>query len=177
MRAVLCSSLGYVLGLLLVAGVSTFGLGALLSTSASAFMFAKYLGALYLVYLGVKQFRKRELVLSAGANAPGQRHRPAGALFREGVLVAVTNPKVIALFSAMFPVFLDTAQPVGAQFVVMTATMMTLSLLCLLGYGVLARSARRWLSVPHRQRWFHRVAGSVFIVMGAGLTALGRNGH
>ena len=174
MRAVAYSSLGNIIGLMLVASVSMFGLGALLTASAGAFMVAKLAGALYLVYLGVKQLRRRDAVFATGPDVPARRCRAGRALLREGLLIALTNPKVIAFFSAVFPVFLDTARPALQQFVTMTATMMALSLLCLLGYGALARRARRWLVAPRRQRLFHRLAGGVFIAMGASLPLMGR---
>lgn len=174
MRAVALSSLGNILGVAAVAGVSVFGLGALLKTSASLFLLAKLVGAAYLVYLGLKQFRRAALSLSQAAAAAGTGQRPAGALLREGALIALTNPKAIAFFTALFPVFLDTARPLALQFVLMTATFMALSFMSLTAYGLLARSAGRWLAEPRRQRLFNRVTGGVFIGLGASLLQLGR---
>ncbi|MBT0963309.1 LysE family translocator [Denitromonas iodatirespirans] len=174
LRAVALSSLGNILGVAAVAGVSVFGLGALLQTSALLFLVVKLIGAAYLVYLGIKQLRRAAVSLSQAAAVDGPVQRPAAGLFREGALVALTNPKAIAFFTALFPVFLDTGRPLALQFGLMTATFMALSFMSLLAYGALARSAGRWLAEPRRQRAFNRVTGGVFIGLGASLLSLGR---
>ena len=146
--AVLCSSLGNVAGLLVISSVSMFGLGALLKTSATAFLVAKLIGATYLIWLGIKQWRRRDVLSTAPAEASGRQGASRWALMREGSLVALTNPKAIAFFTALFPVFIDGHRALLPQFVIMTGSMMSISFLCLMAYGALARRARRWLAVP-----------------------------
>jgi len=173
--AVLCSSLGNVTGLLVISSVSLFGLGALLKTSATAFLVAKLIGAAYLIWLGIKQWRRRDVMSTAPAEAAGRQHAGRWALMREGILVALTNPKAIAFFTALFPVFIDGHRPLLPQFALMTGSMMTISFLCLMAYGALARRARRWLAVPSRQRLFQRITGTLFIVLGGSMLGLSRS--
>ena len=173
LRRVLWSSLGNVAGLMCVAGVSIFGLGAVLKVSAVAFTATKLFGAAYLVWLGIKQWRKPALglrvePLTSAVAESGWRH------WREGVLVALTNPKALLFFTALFPVFLDAGRPLGLQFLIMTGTMMCCSFACLMVYGGLAQRVRRWLALPVHQRRFQRVTGAVFMGMGASLLLLTR---
>jgi len=173
--AVLCSSLGNVTGLLVISSVSMFGLGALLKASATAFLVAKLIGAAYLIWLGIKQWRRRDVMTTTPAESADRLRVGRGALIREGALVALTNPKAIAFFTALFPVFIDGHRALLPQFAIMTASMMTLSFLCLMAYGALARRARQWLAVPSRQRLFQRVTGTLFIVLGGSMLGLSRS--
>ena len=174
-RRVVWSSLGNIVGLLLISCVSIFGLGALLKASAAAFTVTKVVGAAYLVWLGIKQWRRPATGLSDASPAIASGTRDAVYLAREGALVALTNPKAIVFFTALFPVFLDARQALAPQFAIMTATMMALSFICLMGYGLMARRVRHWLATPRHHRMFQRVTGSVFIVMGGSLLTLTRS--
>ncbi|WP_227815505.1 LysE family translocator [Nitrogeniibacter aestuarii] len=172
-RRVLWSSLGNVTGLICVASVSVFGLGALLKASSLAFTATKLLGAAYLIWLGVKQWRKPAVGLRVEPLKSDAAERP-WHFWREGALVALTNPKALLFFTALFPVFLDAGRPLGPQFLIMTGTMMCCSFTCLMAYGGLAQRVRRWLSEPACQRRFQRVTGAVFMGMGTSLLVLTR---
>jgi len=173
--AVLCSSLGNAAGLLVISSVSMFGLGVLLKTSATAFLVAKLIGAAYLIWLGIKQWRRRDVLATAPAEVADGGRASRWVLMREGALVALTNPKAIAFFTALFPVFIDGHRALLPQFSIMTASMMSISFLCLVAYGALARRARRWLAVPGRQRLFQRVTGTIFIALGGSMLGLSRS--
>jgi threonine/homoserine/homoserine lactone efflux protein len=172
--AVVCSSLGNVAGLLVISSVSMFGLGALLKTSATAFLVAKLVGAAYLIWLGIKQWRRRVVATETPADTVARARVGRLALMREGLFVALTNPKAIAFFTALFPVFLDAQRAILPQFALMTASMMLISFLCLMVYGLAARRARRWLALPGRQRMFQRLTGTVFIALGGSMLTLSR---
>ncbi|WP_133153864.1 LysE family translocator, partial [Vibrio sp. 10N.261.55.A7] len=89
--------------------------------------------------------------------------------FREGLLVAATNPKPILFFVALFPQFLDTSYSILPQFVIMTIVFMTLSFLSLSGYGYLAQRAKGALSNIDSMKWFHRISGGLFVGMGTSI--------
>jgi len=114
-RRVAFSSLGNVTGLLVISSVTMLGLGALLKASASIFTGFKLVGAGYLIFLGLKQWRTQGSVFTQAATGevPGE-DRPA-RLFRQGLLIALTNPKAILFFSALFPQFIRPEQAVAPR--------------------------------------------------------------
>ncbi|MDF3833571.1 LysE family translocator [Cupriavidus basilensis] len=171
-RAML-GSLGNAAGVFLVSAVAMAGLGVVLSTSAAAFIALKVLGAAYLIYLGIRQWR-------SGANAfadvvrPGQPRgvRASLRLFGHGVIVSVTNPKSILFFSALFPQFLTRNAPMLEQFLVLTATFSVCTLLSHTFYVLLARGMKRGFSDASRVRLFNRVSGGAFVALGLGMLRL-----
>ena len=167
-RLALMSSLGNVVGVGLLSGVAMVGLGALLQASAPLFTALKVAGALYLVYLGVRQWRRPVPEpadgTAEGVTAPGRRDA-----FVQGLLVALSNPKAILFFTALFPQFLDHGRPLVGQFALMTATFMAISFASLAGYAALAGRARWWLRSARGKRLFRRACGSLFVVLGLGL--------
>ncbi|MFW5829142.1 MAG: LysE family translocator [Planctomycetota bacterium] len=166
-RAGYASALGISSGSLVHTLAAAFGLSALLVTSATAFRVLTWLGAAYLVYLGLR--------LLLGREEGTQPERPAGGspwrLYRQGLLTNVLNVKVAVFFLALLPQFIDPADAdsplpflvLGCCFVC-TGTLWCLALAWgadRLGHGMLGtRRARRWL---------HRAAGSLFILLGARL--------
>ncbi|MCB4363584.1 LysE family translocator [Hydrogenophaga taeniospiralis] len=173
-RAGLYSTLGNQIGLLLLAGASILGLGVILHTSAWLFTLVKWVGAAYLVYLGVRMLRSRD-GLDLGSAAQGDAPPASDAqMFRLGLWVSLTNPKAILFFGALFPQFVQPEQPLLPQFATLVSLSMCASVSCLLTYVWLASHARRWLQRPRAARWINRVAGSVFIGFGVVLAGLRR---
>lgn len=151
------------------------GLGVLLMSSAFLFGAVKVLGALYLFYVGARHVFGRSSVArpTTEPTASGLSACP-GRLYREGFLLAVTNPKPILFFTALFPQFVNAAAPLLPQFFVLTGIFMGLSFATLLAYAVVAGRARAWLVKPNFVKWVNRVVGTVFISFGAALLALRR---
>ena len=170
-RRVTFSSLGNIVGLLVVSSVTMAGLGALLKTSALVFTAFKLVGAGYLIFLGLKQWGARASIFTQVAT-PATAQRGNGELFRQGLLIALTNPKAILFFSALFPQFIRADQAVAPQFLLLTATFMSCSFTILMSYGLLAHSARTWFADGRRSSWFNRLSGSVFLLLGLGLLRL-----
>ncbi|MDV7338962.1 LysE family translocator [Terasakiella sp. A23] len=174
MRAVCMSSLGNIIGLFILSAVSMFGLGALLMTSATLFMAVKVIGAIYLVYLGIKQFKNSRAAKLAGMEGHALPRRSYGNVFREGFFLAVTNPKPILFFTALFPQFLNLESALMPQFFVLTSIFMFFSFFSLSSYGLVSKMAKGWLSDQKRMMWFHRITGGIFIAMGVSLLQLKR---
>ena len=168
-RGAAASSLGNALGVAVVSAVAMLGVGALLQTSAALFLVVKVLGAAYLVWLGVSRWRRRETALETpAASAASPRH-----LFRQGFVVAVTNPKAILFFTALFPQFIHADAPVLPQFVVLTSTFLVCSVIAHASWIALARVARRWLSDPRHARRFDLACGTAFVGLGLSLLRMG----
>jgi threonine/homoserine/homoserine lactone efflux protein len=172
MKVVAISSLANILGLFFLSVVSIVGLGAILLSSSYLFLAVKIIGAIYLVFLGVKQFfiASRAAMVNAG-DSPTQ-HKKMTAYFFESFILAVTNPKPILFFIALFPQFLQVDQAVAPQFFVLTSIFMVLSFIVLCSYGYISKSARTLFKNASFVQWFHRVTGGLFVVMGFSLLKL-----
>jgi homoserine/homoserine lactone efflux protein len=171
-RRAMVGSLGNAIGLLAVSAATTAGLGVLLSTSAQAFLVVKLLGACYLIWLGIKQWRQGERMASiadgeaAAAETAGLSRR---ALFLRGILVALTNPKAILFFTALFPQFMNHPETAMRDFVVLTVTFSLCAVLAHGFYVVLARALRRGLASPRRVKVMNRSFGACFVALGVSL--------
>ncbi|KQY88842.1 MULTISPECIES: LysE family translocator [Roseateles] len=165
------SSLGNAAGLFIVSGAATAGMGALLAVSASGFLIVKAVGAAYLVYLGIRQWRSAPQPLAAASTSAAQPHT-AGRLFLQGLGVAVTNPKAILFFTALFPQFLTPGAPLLPQTLLLTATFTALALISHAFYVGLFRSLRRFLTEARHMRLFNRVSGGLFVLLGLSLLRL-----
>jgi threonine/homoserine/homoserine lactone efflux protein len=171
-RRVSYSSLGNIMGLLVVSTLAMVGLGALMKTSATVFTAVKLVGAGYLIYLGLKQWRSRTSLFTRTADPAANGDRSNRQILLQGMLVALTNPKAILFFTALFPQFLRSDQALVPQFVILTSTFMAFSFLTLMVYGMLAHAVRTWFADEHRAAWFNRVTGGVFFSLGLGLLRL-----
>ena len=173
------SSLGNATGLFIILGVAMAGMGAILAVSALAFTVLKVVGALYLVYLGIRQWRSQAVSFAAAASATAEAGTPADKaitrrLYGQGMGVALTNPKAILFFSALFPQFITADAPVFEQVTVLTCTFVAMSLLSHLFYVLVARLFKGQLANPRKQRLFNRVSGGLFTLMGSLLLATRR---
>ena len=172
MKVVALSSLANIIGLFFLSSISMLGLGALLLGSAVLFTVVKIIGGMYLVYLGIKQVlcsRKSSFFEYGRLKAV---HRGYSVYFMESFFLAVTNPKPILFFVALFPQFIITDQPIAPQFFTLTAIFTSISFLVLCGYGYISKSARGILAEPSMLQWFHRITGGLFIFMGMSLLKL-----
>lgn len=173
MGKVMLSSFGNICGLFILSSAAVFGLGAILKTSTTLFLMIKLLGAAYLIYLGVRQWCSKTNFFSGSDSHIGVKSKSNKQIFIEGFLIALTNPKAILFFTALFPQFINTQLALVPQFLIMTLTFMVLSFLSLVAYGLLASKAKGWFSTGHqRTKWFNRVLGGLFAMIGVGLLQL-----
>jgi threonine/homoserine/homoserine lactone efflux protein len=132
-RTAVYGMLGAMLSDLLLIGAVALGLGAVLAASEPAFMTVKWLGVIYLLYLGVKLARApapAALAVSTEARATA----PA-RLFLKCLLVAVTNPKGYLFFSAILPQFVNPQAPQLPQYIILALTFATIDGLVMLSYA------------------------------------------
>jgi threonine/homoserine/homoserine lactone efflux protein len=156
--------LGLLSGLAIILAVSFCGLGAVLVASPTAFKVIKYLGAVYLVYLGIRIWRAADTRLTTQARplAAGAANR-----YRIGVLVSLSNPKAILFCLAFFPQFIDRRQALAPQAAILLATFVCIETGWMLVYAGGGARLAAWLRQGQRMRWFNRTSGAVFI--GAGV--------
>jgi len=171
-RKTLWSSAGNVLGVFSVSAAAMAGLGTLLHTSAWLFAVLKAVGAVYLVYLGWRQWTSRTSMFDTPLPQQSQPRKSNAALFRQGLLVALTNPKSILFFTALFPQFILPQAAVLPQFLALTSAFAACVLCSHMVYVLLARHTHRWFGTPHRARVFNRLCGGAFGLLGLSLLRL-----
>lgn len=163
-RVAASAMLGVIPGVVACIGLSALGLGAVLATSAMLFTVIKWLGAIYLVYLGIAQWRRGVRV--GPDNAPRIEALSARVLW-QGFLVSTLNPKLVIFFAAFMPQFIDPTAAAGPQLLVLSATFVALMFpICGLYIG-LAALFRRGLTGDRAFGWLNRVAGATMIGAGA----------
>jgi len=149
---------------------SMLGLGAFLLTSATHFTVLKWIGAAYLIYMGVRLWRAPVGPANA-AEAKETAETKPWRIFLHAYVVTALNPKGIIFFIAFLPQFLNTAQPLLAQMLVFEVTFLVLAITNASLYASMASAARQTIRRPVVQRTVNRVGGSLLI--GAGLLAIG----
>jgi threonine/homoserine/homoserine lactone efflux protein len=163
-RAGLTSVLGLSAGALVHVAAATAGLSAILMTSATAFTIVKFLGAGYLIYLGVRTLLSRGQAAGVEAAAPSSLRR----LFAEGVWVSVLNPKIAIFFLAFLPQFVDPATGSATmQILGLGLLYVALALITDSGYALLAGGIGHIIQGRVRHsRWPRYASGLSYIGLG-----------
>jgi len=151
--------------------VVAFGLGAILLASETLFTAVKWLGVIYLVYLGIVTWRAppRGFAEDRDDNA----HTPR-EVFMRGFWVNATNPKGIIFFAAILPQFIDLARPQLTQYAIFAATTFAVDLVVMMGYTALAAKILRVMRDPRQLRWVNRGIGGAFVAAGVALASFRR---
>jgi threonine/homoserine/homoserine lactone efflux protein len=169
-RAAGLASVGGIhVGTLVHVAAAAFGLSALLVSSATAYNAVRWVGAAYLVWLGVRRLLAREEDAAAIAGAGPEARRPGlRRVFAQGVVVNVLNPKTALFFFAFLPQFVDTARgSVPFQVLVFGAAFVLLGLVSDGTYALLASTGAGWLRRrPGVARASRLVSGGVLISLG-----------
>jgi homoserine/homoserine lactone efflux protein len=159
-----------VANMILVAIVSL-GLGAILLASETLFTAIKWLGVIYLVYLGVVTWRSeaRRFEEDKDDNAHTARE-----VFLRGFFVNLTNPKGIIFFAAILPQFIDIARPQMQQYLIFAGTTFAADLVIMMGYTALAAKVLRVMRDERHLRWVNRGLGGAFVAAGLALASFRR---
>ena len=147
------------------------GLGTVLLTSAEAFHLIKWLGISYLIWLGIRQWRRDDGFV-VKADAP-DRNGPK--LMLQAMAVSLTNPKSFVVTLALFPAFIFPSEPLVPQFLVMGLTAVFVPFAIYSGYVLMAANVRVWLLCSKRERFLGRLVGSFYLIAAAGLATLRRS--
>ncbi len=141
---------------------AAFGLAAVIATSATAFIWIKWLGVAYLVWIGVQLILSKDQAYDVTANTSGQSFR----LFRQGFVTSMANPFAVVFFGALFPQFIDPTMPVLPQLFILSVTYLVVdgAILMLWGWlGVRAAAALRQFSFG----LVNKVCGALMIAAAA----------
>ena len=167
-RKTLYTIFGGASGFVIIVGLSMFGIGALLQSSLVWLTVMKWVGGLYLIWLGIQVWRSPPLGLEVAA---GQTTRSGASLFRQGALSALTNPKGILFFAAFLPQFIDPARSLWLQFVIMAGTFAVIEIAIELFIASMAYRISPWLA--RVGRGFNQACGGVFMAVGVALPLRG----
>jgi len=164
---------GLVLGIWTQLVIVVAGLGAVIAASDTAFTVLKFMGAAYLVWMGVSQWRASDRPLvAASTDAPVLTSRQ---LVVRGWAINATNPKGTVFMLAVVPNFIDPSHPLLQQYVVIALSLSFTDLVVMAGYVALASRVLRALNQPHHLRLMNRAFGSLFVVAGTLLAAFRRS--
>ncbi|PSJ47478.1 lysine transporter LysE [Zobellella endophytica] len=161
---------GIALAILLVAIISATSLGIILASSAMAFTAVKMIGAVYLIYLGIKMWRTKEV------NHARSNHQKVSFLkcFTEGFLVSISNPKAVIFFMSIFPQFINLSQEYRPQFILLSVTFSMLVIVIHTVYALFSSFAKSKLSSTRGNVLLNKVSGGVFVGFGIGLATSSR---
>jgi threonine/homoserine/homoserine lactone efflux protein len=158
-RAALTNIAGAQAGLAIVIGIVAIGLTSLMATMGYWFDWVRFAGAAYLVWLGVKLIRAPAVGLDADAAPPPP---PRGGFFLQGVLVLLSNPKVLVFFGAFIPQFMDMSRDHVSQVALLGVTFMVIAGMTDAMYALLSGRARLFFSA-RRTRLVSRISGGCMI--------------
>jgi len=168
----LASVAGVALGDLVAMSASLAGLGALVLASATLFSVLKWVGAAYLVWLGIKLIRSAPT--GSLEHLPSGQDISAKGVFWHNAGVTALNPKSIAFFIAFVPQFLQTDTTLLPQFAILIATFVGLAAMNALAYALLADRLRRLIRRPSVSAGLTRLGGCTLIAMGVATAILRR---
>jgi len=168
-RGVILTTSGIALALVIWVAATAVGLSALLRTSGEVLFVLKLVGACYLAYLGVRTLidsRRQPADLLAGAP---QAAAPGIAVFRQGFLSAISNPKLGVWFVTFLPQWVLPGQAVLPRLLELGITFAVIGWIWMNVYGLFVTKLRAVITAPSVRKWMDRVTGVVLLGFGARL--------
>ncbi len=167
-KSVVPLTAGVVFGDFTAMTLSFLGLGAIMSASATLFSFFKWIGALYLLYLGINLWRANP---KSNSIHNGKEDISPRSLLKSSFIVTALNPKGIAFFVAFLPQFISPNEPVFSQLLLLGGTFLFLALVNAALYALFASQLREAIRKTSVRKWFNRCGGTALI--GAGIFTAG----
>lgn len=168
-------TLGLCTGLIIHTTAVALGVAAIFQTSAVAFIVLKTVGALYLAYLAWQAFQASVSTLEA----PSSNLHSSGSLYRRGIIMNITNPKVSIFFLAFLPQFaLPGHGPIAPQIFLLGGIFICVALAVFCSIAFLAGALSVWLhNSPKALIYLNRIAGTIFAVLALKLATTSANGQ
>lgn len=151
--------------------ISALGLGAIVISSPFWFNALKWLGVVYLFFIGIKMWITASDSLNAMESEGVLIASSHMARMRQEFVIAISNPKAILIFTAIFPQMLVLDAPMAPQFAAMGATFIVTEFIAAFGYALGGRQLRRLIRSPKGMTNLNRGMGSIFVVASAFLAA------
>jgi threonine/homoserine/homoserine lactone efflux protein len=165
---VILTTSGIALALIIWAAATAVGLSALLRASSDLLFVLKLVGAAYLAYLGIRTLldsRQRPGDLMVGTPSAA----PAHAIFRQGFLSCITNPKLGVFFVTFLPQFVVAGQPALPRLLMLGLVFAAIGWAWINAYGLFVNRLREVIMTPRVRQWMQRVTGVVLLGFGARL--------
>lgn len=158
------TAIGASTGNALLAAGGALGLVAIMGYLGDIFDVIRWVGAAYLIYLGVRAWRAKPMTLD-----DTKPMRSRNAVMGQGFLVAITNPKTLIFYAAFFPQFVDPTQAAGPQLALLSVTFVVIATVLDTLYALLAGKLRKRLQDPSRARTTNRITSVLLIGTGIGM--------
>lgn len=165
---------GLQVGLVAVLAVVAAGVGTLITSSQTAFEILRWAGVAYLAWLGIAQWRSDGRVVLSIADSAKQSRT---TLLLRGFLIDVSNPKALLFLLAVVPQFLDLSRPLVPQYLILGATMVSVDMVIMAGYTLLAVRTLHFLESPRHLRFANRAFGLIFIAAAFSLALFRRHAN
>lgn len=165
-RAAMAAMAGCMTALLAMMSISAAGLGALLQAFPAVFDALRLLGAAYLAYLGIMIWRApiEDSTDTIGiSSSPLEPSKSPSTLYRQGLLVAASNPKAILFAAAFLPQFIDAEAPQLPQFMILLATFASIEISWYVVYAASGNRLANGLRKANVAKWFNRITGGAFV--------------
>lgn len=160
-NASLYAMLGASCGNLVLMLLSALGVGLLAEQASSIFLWIQWIGAAYLTYLGLQLFFAAPIALDTQNTSLPSHH-----LFTRAFVIAITNPKGLLYFGALFPAFINLEKNIAPQFALLTVIFLVMDFVWMVIYAKGGSALMQWLDKPEHQRWFNRIAGGMLVIAG-----------
>lgn len=171
LRKAVAGMFGASAGNLCLVALSAFGLGLVVNQNELLFDAIKWIGAAYLVFMGVQIIRTPsqygDMQVAAGATS-------SASVWRASFFVALSNPKGLIYFGALFPQFISYQQPIAVQFLLLTVTFLMTDLMWMFAYAIAGNHIMRWLTTPKHQTLFNTCSGLILIAVGIFMALSGK---
>ncbi|MBW3241125.1 LysE family translocator [Epibacterium sp. DP7N7-1] len=172
-RVAVATAAGVALGDLVAMSASLAGLGALVLASAELFLLLKWVGAAYLIYLGIKLYRSA--ATASLDPVEDVADAAAGRVFAHAAAVTALNPKSIVFFIAFVPQFINPQATLLPQFGILIATFVSFAALNALAYALLGDKLRQRIRHPAVMPMLTRLGGGALVAMGVATAAIRRS--
>jgi threonine/homoserine/homoserine lactone efflux protein len=156
-------ALGIVTGKLLMLAAAVVGVAALVATFGPVFIVLKYCGALYLVWMGIRKWRRAGQSVAEGDFTGQIELLPEVGL---GIAMTLSNPIAITFYMALLPGIINPSAMNLSAFPVLASIILGVMLVVVMGYGLAAEIARKMFSTSKSKMWMDRTAGAIFITAG-----------
>lgn len=154
---------GEVLGVALVAIAAVLGVASIMLNYPQAFAILKWLGGAYLIYIGVSMWRSKATL---NIDKQQQNKVTRQALFSQGFITAIANPKGWAFMISLLPPFINIDYAIAPQLSILVAVILVSEFVCMMVYAAGGKSLRLFLSRGDNIKWMNAIAGSLMILVG-----------
>ena len=155
---------GATLGIAVQLVIAAIGLASLLHVVTGAFQWLRWIGAAYLVYLGIKQWRSAGKSYEVNASEVSNK-----SVFVKGLVTTTFNPKSLIFIASILPQFIDVSRPLGLQFIMIVPTFLAITFIVTSCWALMAGKLSDFLKSQRAQKVVSRTSGGLVILAGVGL--------